>query len=156
MPDAPSPPRQLRERLEDTARTWIATLPSLGGYLIRERDEDGNVVPEDGPPRPVIIISAQDEGRAVKLTPIRNLRLAIVVRANSKTPAGEAASFSAIGGALEDALDTTNLLNELSGSTIAVMLATRQPGLKYRAAGFMREGTIEIECKAVKRELTNG
>ena len=153
---APNPPQRLEQRLEDSARAWLKTHPVLGPYSILERDEDIYILPEGALPRPVIILTAKDEGRAYKLTPIRNLRLSIIVRANSKTPGGDAASFSALGGTLEQFLDGTNLVQALSTPTIGVILVTRNPGIGFRESAFVREGRIVLEVKAVAAELTVG
>ena len=153
---APNPPQRLEQRLEDSARAWLKTNPVLGQYAIKERDEDHYLLPEGEISKPVIILVAKDEGRAYKLTPIRNLRLSIIVRANSKTPGGDAASFSALGGTLENFLDTTNLVQALSSPTIGVMLVTRNAGIGFRESQFVREGRIGLEIKAVAAELTVG
>ena len=146
----------LEQRLEDRAKAWLLTHPLLGQYVIKERDQDTDITPETTQPKPVIIVVAKDEGRAHRLTPIRNMRLEIKVRANSKTPGGDATSFSNLGGTLEAFLDLTNLITALSGPLIGVMLATRTPGIGIRWNAMMREGTVGIEVKAVAAELTVG
>lgn len=150
------PPQRLEHRLEDNGRAWLATNSFLAQYALKERDEDQLATPEGEIPRPIIILEAKDEGRAVVNTPIRNVRLSIIVRANSKTPGGDADSFSALGGALEIFLDTTNLVQALSGPQIGVMHVARVPGLGYRSTGLVREGTVAILCKCVAAELTVG
>ena len=86
--------------------------------------------------------------------PIRNVALSFTVRANSKTPAGNAASFESMTGDLENLLDTSNLLVALSSAGLAVMLATRQTGSPERSRKLIREQMFTIDCRAVAAELT--
>lgn len=156
MPTPPAPPQRLELRLENSARSWLRTLPAIGSYALKERDQDTPVVPETEIPRPVIFVEARDEGRAVRGAPIRNIKLLISVRANSKAPGGSAESFGCIEGALETCLDTTNLIQALSSESIAVMLAVRPCGVSYRSSGLVRQGTFTLDCKCVASELTAG
>ena len=147
-----TPPPGIEKRLEDNASAWLGGNAFLGQFTLRERLADGTLKPPTNPNAPVIILAARDRGRAVKNTPIRNVDLSIHVRTNTK--ATNAAGFAAIGGALEILLDTTNLVQALSGPLVAVMLATRVAGLQLRTEEFVREGIVTIECKCVAAELT--
>ena len=150
-PPTPPPPG-IEKRLEDNAGAWLGGNAFLGQFTLRERLADGTLKPPTNPNAPILILVARDRGRAHKGTPIRNVDLSIHVRTNTK--ATNAAAFAAIGGALEILLDTTNLAQALSGPLVAVMLATRMPGLQLRTGDNIREGIVTIECKCVAAELT--
>ena len=142
----------IEQRLEDNGIAWLGANAFLGQFTLRERLADGTLKPATNPNAPILILEARDRGRAVKNAPIRNVDLHIHVRTNTK--ATTAAAFAGIGGALEILLDTTNLVQALSGPLVAVMLATRVPGLQLRTSEFKREGTVTIECRCVAAELT--
>ena len=153
MPTVPAntPPR-LGQRVEDLARTWLAADTFLSQYTTRERDQDGLIASPDAPPNAIILIVARDEGRYHRLLPIRNLRLAFMVRANRESTKAE--EFAAIVGALETKLDTANVTQVLSGPLVATMLAARGPGEQIRYDKLVREATVAVELKCVAAELT--
>lgn len=149
----------IEHRLILSALDFVNTVPALAALALRQRDEDDEMTPDgEAPKRPRLVISVADAGRTVRAghVPIRSLRLELQVRANAKTPAGKADTFAVICGELEKLLDESNLKEALDSEqqAIAVMLATRVPGVGFAVHGDLRMQTYVLECKAVRRELT--
>jgi hypothetical protein len=147
----------LARRLENSALEWISTLPApLAELVQRVRDVDAPLTPAGAPPEPILIAVAKEMGR-ISVTVIRNLELRLSIRTNKNTV--RAATFDTLLGALEVALDSTNLVDALTDDVtlkVHVFVAVRRSGTVVTLSGQIREEGYVLDVKAVLTELTTG
>lgn len=145
---------RLEDRIEGLAKTMVLSIPGYENADVHEMDEDIALRSQSDPPKPVIIINAQDTGR-VRITPWRSVTLTIEVHADSVNTKKDA--FNTYCAGLERWLRGTNLCTQLSSPTAGVYvgLAVPQQGTKPSNNGLLRKYAYAIDLKAVAVEHTN-
>ena len=147
---------RLEKRLECLGKKLVTSSPAFVSMLVKQRDEDTPLTPENAPRQPVIIIVARDNGR-ISITPFRNVELTFIVRINAQAFAGAAKAFDNVCEQLEQLLGKTNLVQALTDPTgvkVATTVAVRQNGTPFMRGGFIREQHFTVACKAVRMEDT--
>ena len=153
MPSYTSEP--LEHRLQAAALAWLDSLSAT--FELRAQDEDTEITAKtETPKRLRLIVEAIDEGRHIQGAPIRNMRLALTIRGNTHTDAGKVDPMKEAAALIEALLDETNLLTALDSAALGVrvMHAVRRPGSGTNTQGMIRRTRYEVECKAVRAELT--
>lgn len=158
---------RLARRLEAAAiialRANVAIAALFPAAKVRERLSDDDFTPSGELSKPVLIITADDNGRTGPSgSPIRALSLSITARMNAKLAEGDADSGDAIAAAIEAYLDTTNHKAALTAASagsasehkLAVMLARRTPGVQIGYEGLIRTHGYRLECQGVALEHT--
>ncbi len=149
--------QRLTRRLEFATADFLGESAAVAAYqAARQTDHAGKLTPETSAKRALILLNAVDEGRTAIGAPIRNLRLAITLRANSKTDAGGVEELDAMIAAVEQHLDASNLTTALDRATrgVRVMLAVRRPGIGRSVEGLIKMARFEIEVRALRADQT--
>lgn len=149
--------QRLERRLEFAGADFLATDATVAAYQTpKQRDVAAVLTPETAEKLALILLHARDEGRVANYAPIRNVRLAITLRANIKTAAGAPEALDAMTAAVEALLDDSNLTTSLDSLTrgVRVMKATRRPGIGYAVQGLIKLIRFEIEVACLRAENT--
>jgi hypothetical protein len=163
-------PPPLDVRLQAAIIAWIGTpIPgessadleaarsTINALVKRQREEDTVITPEsDATKAPRLVLNIDDTGRTKPYAPLRNLRVMLAIRGNAQVPAGNAAAFTALTGALEYLLDNSNLTlawdTAGAGQGVRVMRAFRAPGIHRSVAGDVRTTGYGVEVRAAGAE----
>lgn len=149
----------MERRLENVARVAMQAVTGLttASVDIRVRDEDEPLRQLTAADKPKIVLTAEDRGRYpqnLQQSPIRLIELKIVTKVSQQKL--DAAEFRALIGIVEEWLDNTNLITQLTDAATGIYtkVAVRQPGTAFNINGSIREQTISILCKSIPAERT--
>jgi hypothetical protein len=142
----------LERRVEVRARTAMRLITGLltANVNILLRDEDDPVIQNGATPLPIIVLRASDTGR-YRLTPFRNIDLAIIVRSTKEK--ADASAFDVVCANVEEWLDNSNLINALTDATAGLYtrLAVRS-GTQRNLLNNIREHTYTLMLKVIPGE----